>query len=66
MDEDGPLHMEGRQMGNPEHTIGKEGCGSRASANRIPRSDSSGHLTPQTIDFYGISLHRGRRCLGFA
>ena len=31
-------------MGNLEHAVGEEGCGSGASADRIPGSDSGGHL----------------------
>jgi hypothetical protein len=33
MDEDGSLHVEGRQIGNPEHAVGEKGRGSGISAD---------------------------------
>jgi hypothetical protein len=47
MDEDSPFRMEGSQMGNSKHALGKQGRGSGASGNRMTCEDWQAALTPK-------------------
>ena len=59
VDQGGPDSVEGREMGNPEHVVGKPGPGGGTSAYTVARHDGGDDTTPGPEGVSGLGLCAG-------